>query len=410
MYFFIPFWIGIKFINSCYRNKIISLISFFSILGIAFGISSLIIVLSIMNGFQKELNNRILSLIPHGEIKVSSKNLNQSIALIKKVPEVYKINTYITFIGLIENKKKIKTIQIKGIDFYSEKKFSNLMNFVKYNWKDFLYNKDCIVLGKKIAKKINIKLNDWITIITMKNGKDNNDISKIKKTKLKVVGMIDSQGILDSILGIIPISKIYNFIDSNYEIVIAIKINNPLNINNVLNKILAHLNYKADVKSWINSYGYIYNDIIIVKTIAYIAMIMVILISCFNNVSVLIMLIKNKNKEIAILQTLGASKKFINNIFIFYGFIFAIISSSIGFFCGIIMTMNINSIIKGIESIIRKKIFNEDTYFIDFIPSEIKNSDLLIILIISFILCILSTYYPAKRANSITPINLLNKF
>lgn len=414
MFLSLSAWIGKRFIHGCRRKGIVALISLISIIGISFGTAILIIVLSTMNGFEKELNIRVLSLIPQGEIEFIKNNEKwKSILLaINKLPEISYSTPYINFLGLIEYKKKIKTIQIKGINKNLENKFNNLNKFIdKKTWNLFFKNKNQIIIGNGIAKILNIKFKDWITVSL--NGKINKkNILNIKKIKLQVIGIFNTQSSLDYNLGIITLFDAQKYLDISKNNItgITFKVNNPFLIKETLKKILNFINADIYFNNWLDQYDYIYRDIIIVKIIAYISMTMVVLLACFNNISVLLIIIKDKNKDIAILKTLGLKKVLIKKIFLWYGFIIGLIGNLLGLTLGILITINSNILINTIEYLFQGiKIFNTNTYFINFLPSEIKLSDIIKSFSITMILSLLASFYPSYRAVNLTIISLLKK-
>lgn len=414
MFFSLSSWIGKRFIYGCRRKSIVSLISLISIIGISSGVAILIIVLSTMNGFEKELNLRIISLIPQGEIEFAEKNKKwkQIFFDINKLPEISYSSPYIDFLGLIEHKKKTKTIQIRGISIYLENKFNNLNKFIeKKSWNNFIKNKNQIIIGNGIAKFFKINIKDWITItLTEKINKKN--ILNIKKINLQVVGFFKTQGTLDYNLGIVPLVDAQKYLGFSKKSItgITIKVKNPFFIKKTLKKILKFINSDVYINNWLDQYSYIYRDIIFVKTIVYIAMTMVVLLSCFNNISVLIIITKDKNKDIAILKTLGIKNILIKKIFLWYGFLIGFIGNLLGLIIGILISINSNILINIIESLFKEvKIFSTNTYFIDFLPSELKLLDIIKTFLITIILSLISSFYPSHRAVSLTPIFLLKK-
>lgn len=414
MFFSLSSWIGKRFIYGCRRKSIVSLISFISIIGISFGTAILIIVLSSMNGFEKELNNRVISLIPQGEIEFlkNNKKWKKIFFSINKLSEISYSSPYVDFLGLIENKKKTKTIQIRGIIPYLENKFNNLSQFIeKKYWNKFIKNKKQIIIGYGVAKFLNINIKDWITIKLNKKTNKKNELN-IQKINLQVAGFLKTQGTLDYNLGIIPLSDAQKYLGiSNNSITgITIKVKHPLSIKKTLKKLLNFIHSDIYISNWLDQYSYIYRDIILIKTIVYIAVIMVVLLACFNNISVLIIITKDKNKDIAILKTLGIQNIFIKKVFLWYGLLIGLIGNVLGLTLGICISIYSNILINIIEFLFKEvKIFNKNTYFIDFLPSELKLLDIVKSFIITMLLSLFSSFYPSSRAVSLIPIYLLKK-
>lgn len=411
---FFSLWIGKSFIIGCNRKEIVSFISLISTIGISFGISTVIIVLSIMHGFENELNKRVISVIPHIEIEsIKNKTISISewkniLSIVKKIPEVSGATPYISFLGLIEHKKKLKAIQVRGLEINLENEFSSLKKFIKNDsWLNLESNKNHVIIGNEIAKYLCLKIYDWITIIV--NINKNNKLIEPKRISLQIIGILHTHGVIDNTLAIVPISDAQKYFEIKNNITgIAIKSNNAFNIDTLLYNIKKQTNFNFYIKSWIDKYGYIYRDITMIRTIVYIAMIMVITIACFNNISILIMIIKDKSKDIAILKTLGASNFLIKKIFLWYGLIIGILGSFLGTVIGVVISLNINIFIKIIEYFFGNILFIKSTYFIDFVPSELNYLDIFFVLTITIILSIIISYYPSRKANTINLVSILN--
>lgn len=410
IFFSLPNWIGKRFIIGCNRKSIISFVSIISIISLSFSIALLIVVLSVMHGFENELKKRILFLVPHIEMIFNNqKNFQwkKIISTVQKIPKISNVTPYVNFVGFIENKNKLKAVQIKGLNINLEKNSSTLLNFIKKKSCVFFNNgKNQIILGKEVAKYLDIQLNDWVTIIFNKNNK----LINYKHIFLKVIGILETNSIIDNNFAIIPLSDAQKYLNIKNSITgIAIKADNPFDINMISNIILKKFNFNFYITNWMNKYGDIYREIIMIKTLTYIAMTIIIIIIFINNISILIMIMKDKTKDIAILKTLGAKNFLIKKIFLYYSLIISLISGVIGISVGIIISFNINIFIKIIEYIFDKTLFFNNIYFINFLPSELKFIDIYFIISIIIILSILVSFYPSKQANSISLISLINK-
>ncbi|AMA64638.1 Lipoprotein-releasing system transmembrane protein LolE [Candidatus Arsenophonus lipoptenae] len=407
--------IAFRFIQSTKKNSLISLISIISILCIVLGITTLIIGLSAINGFEYELKNRILSIIPHGEITAINQpylNWNNDLIKIQKTPGVVAVSPYINFIGLLEKKNILKIIKIIGVDLSSEKTVSSLPNFILGDaWKEFKQKNNEIILGHGIAKELQILPGDYIYILNINNTYDKDKLyfQQLHKNLVKVIGVFKLNGMLDNQLAIVPLQDAQNYLGYNNGINgFKIKVNNIFKANKIVYNAGINTGNFITIKSWITDYGYMYNDIRMVRGIIYIAMILLISVACFNIISTLLTILKNKSIDIAILKTYGAKNYFIYAIFLWYGLIIGIIGCFFGLLIGISISLNLTDITKYIENIIGHPILSSDIYFIDFLPSKVRIIDILFIISITLILSILSSLYPAKKAITIAPARILN--
>ncbi|HDN2510120.1 TPA: lipoprotein-releasing ABC transporter permease subunit LolE [Providencia rettgeri] len=403
---------AIRFSRGRRRTGMVSLVSIVSTLGIVLGVAVLIIGLSAMNGFERELNNRVLSVVPHGQIyavKPPYKDWDFAEQVIRKTPGVEGVSPYVNFTGLLERGANLKAIQVMGVSPETQSQVSALPQFVLNDaWKDFAAGNQSIILGQGVADALNVKQGDWVTIM-IPNTDESLKIQQPKRIRVQVAGIFKLSGLLDHQLALIPLEDAQQYLDygdgiSGFEI----KAENPFEADKVVYDAGLKTMHHVIVKSWIGDYGYMYNDIQMVRSIMYLAMILVIGVACFNIVSTLVMAVKDKSSDIAVLRTLGAKDGQIRAIFLWYGLLGGLVGSLIGVVLGVLVSVNLTSIIKGLETVLGHPILSGDVYFIDFLPSELHIMDVVYVLITTIILSLLASWYPARRASKLDPARILS--
>ncbi|MCL6323834.1 lipoprotein-releasing ABC transporter permease subunit LolE [Pectobacterium polaris] len=404
--------IGLRFSRGRRRGGMVSLISVISTLGIALGVAVLILGLSAMNGFERELNNRILAVVPHGEIAPVNQPFDgwqDILPKIEQVPGVAAAAPYINFTGLLENGAKLQAVQVKGVDPQQEKRLSALPNYVLNDaWQRFRAGEQQVIIGQGVAKALNVTEGDWVTVM-IPNSDPEMKLMQPKRIRLHVSGILQLSGQLDHGLALIPLADAQQYLDMGQSVTgIAIKANDVFSANKLVRDAGEVTNAYVSIRSWIGTYGYMYRDIQMVRTIMYLAMILVIGVACFNIVSTLVMAVKDKSSDIAVLRTLGAPDGLIRAIFIWYGLLAGLLGSVIGAVIGVIVTLQLTPIIRGIEALIGHKLLSGDIYFIDFLPSELHLMDVFIVLGTSLVLSLIASWYPARRASRIDPARVLS--
>ncbi|WP_405078299.1 lipoprotein-releasing ABC transporter permease subunit LolE [Pectobacterium carotovorum] len=404
--------IGLRFSRGRRRGGMVSLISVISTLGIALGVAVLILGLSAMNGFERELNNRILAVVPHGEIAPVNQPFDgwqDILPKIEQVPGVAAAAPYINFTGLLENGAKLQAVQVKGVDPQQEKRLSALPNYVLNNaWQRFRAGEQQVIIGQGVAKALNVVEGDWVTVM-IPNSDPEMKLMQPKRIRLHVSGILQLSGQLDHGLALIPLADAQQYLDMGQSVTgIAIKASDVFSANKLVRDAGEVTNAYVSIRSWIGTYGYMYRDIQMVRTIMYLAMILVIGVACFNIVSTLVMAVKDKSSDIAVLRTLGAPDGLIRAIFIWYGLLAGLLGSVIGAVIGVIATLQLTPIIQGIEALIGHKLLSGDIYFIDFLPSELHLMDVFIVLGTSLVLSLIASWYPARRASRIDPARVLS--
>ncbi|HBI11046.1 MAG TPA: lipoprotein-releasing system transmembrane subunit LolE [Franconibacter pulveris] len=404
--------IGLRFSRGRRRSGMVSLISIISTIGIALGVAVLIVGLSAMNGFERELNNRILAVVPHGEIEPVNQPWNgwgDVLQRVEKVKGVAAAAPYINFTGLVESGVNLRAIQVKGVDPQQEKRLSALPNFVQNNaWQSFKAGEQQIILGKGVADALKVKQGDWISIM-IPNADAAHKLLQPKRVRLHVAGILQLSGQLDHSFAMIPMQDAQQYLEMGDSVTgIAIKVNDVFNANKLVRDAGEVTNAYVYIKSWIGTYGYMYRDIQMIRAIMYLAMVLVIGVACFNIVSTLVMAVKDKSSDIAVLRTLGAKDGLIRAIFVWYGLLAGLLGSVSGVVVGVLASWQLTGIIRFLETLLGHHFLSGDIYFIDFLPSELHWLDVVYVLVTALLLGLLASWYPARRASRIDPARVLS--
>lgn len=403
---------ALRFSRGKKRSGMVSLISIFSTMGIALGVAVLIIGLSAMNGFERELHNRVLAIVPHGDIRpfnASDYQVNDVISNIEKNSNVVGASAFVTFTGLVESGINLETIQIKGFLPEQEKKITALPNFVTDDaWNKLFPDQDMMILGAGIAKRLNVKTGDSVTIIIPNNSTDTK-IQQPKRIRLKIIGLIQLGGLVDNNLGLIHLRDAQKYLAMTDEVTgFGVKLQDPFTADIDIRNIGLGLNIPLEYDTWVSQYGFMYQDIKMVRGIMYLAMVLVMSVACFNIVSTLVVAVKDKSTDIAILRTLGATNKYVLSIFIWYGVLSGLIGTVIGCVIGILSSIFLTTIIQFIEKMVGIQFLSADIYFVDFLPSEVHSVDIIIVFVTSIVLSLLASLYPANRAIKLEPARILS--
>ena len=411
-----PFFISWRYQRGKQKNPLVALISKFSAIGIALGVAVLIVGLSAMNGFERELNSRILAVVPHTEITVNPhdneatlnhwQNLAERLKTNKKITA---LSPFVSFTALVENGNKLKVVQVKGVDKQAEDQVSSLGKFVEGNgWQKFA-EEGGLVLGSGIAKELDVKAGDWVSLlISQPNGED--QIAQPNRERVQVTAILRLDGQLDHSYALLALPQAQELMGYREDQItgVELKIDDPFKVQEMDYSMLSDYPQLLYIQNWVAKFGYMYRDIQLIRTVMYIAMVLVIGVACFNIVSTLIMAVKDKQGDIAIMRTLGANNGFIKQIFIWYGLLAGMKGCLIGIVLGVVLALNLTPIIQGIETLLGKKLLSDGIYFVDFLPSELHWFDVVLVLVAALVLSFLSSFYPASRAAKLQPAQVLS--
>lgn len=411
-----PFFISWRYQRGKQKNPLVALISKFSAIGIALGVAVLIVGLSAMNGFERELNSRILAVVPHTEITVNPhdneatlnhwQNLAERLKTNKKITA---LSPFVSFTALVENGNKLKVVQVKGVDKQAEDQVSSLGKFVEGDgWQKFA-EEGGLVLGSGIAKELDVKAGDWVSLlISQPNGED--QMAQPNRERVQVTAILRLDGQLDHSYALLALPQSQELMGYREDQItgVELKIDDPFKVQEMDYSMLSDYPQLLYIQNWVAKFGYMYRDIQLIRTVMYIAMVLVIGVACFNIVSTLIMAVKDKQGDIAIMRTLGANNGFIKQIFIWYGLLAGMKGCLIGIVLGVVLALNLTPIIQGIETLLGKKLLSDGIYFVDFLPSELHWFDVVLVLVVALVLSLLASLYPASRAAKLQPAQVLS--
>jgi len=393
------------------QQRFISFISMSSTVGIALGCFVLILLLSVMNGFEKELTNRILSVIPHGELYSVDKrgidNLDAQRYRLEQDERIARVTPYTKLTGMLQYKGELKAIELTGIiaadnQQYFEDRVS------QPQWLSFQANDKGVLIGQGIAEKLGVQPGDAVQVLVPVA---TNDLTfKAPKTiTLTVSGFLSIGGELDNLVGLMHLDMASNAAEIRSKAQgMQFTFNDAYSANEIMREIGYSYPQAVYMSDWTRTQGHLYNDIQLVRAVVYIALVLVIGVACFNIVSSLVMAVREKQAAIAILKTMGATDSLIRTIFILQGIINGVVGITTGVLLALLVAPNLSAIVLFVENALGIEVLSGDIYFIDFLPSELHWGDVGITVALALTLCVLATLYPAQKAVKISPSSALH--
>ncbi len=399
-----------RFLFSKKSDGYVSIFSWFSIIGISLGVAAIIIVMSVMNGFRIDLTNRIIGLNSHLNIFSNEKILdkNNIDLLIDQINQSSYISYYrvLEAKGMLINNDNSQGVLIKGYDKFSKNHYLS-DSIIQGNL--ITNKKNGVVIGDSLANILNITLGDNLKLAIPKT--DKTILGNIPRFKtLEVVGIFDL-GLYEYDSNLIFLSsnlvrKLLNFEDTHYN-KIEFFTKNPNEIElfkKEIQTIISSLRLNYFAVSWKDINKTLINALKVEKNVMFIILSLIILVASLNIISGLIIFVKEKNKDIGILKTIGMSNKSIVKIFFTIGISIGLIGSFIGVLIGVVFSLNIKSIQKFLEKMLDTKLFSEEVYYLSSLPSKISINEIIAVLLTAIVIAIISTIFPALRSAKIDPI------
>ena len=410
-------FLGLRYIANRQGKGFTSFISASSTLGITLGVMILILVLSAMNGFERVLAQHLLSIVPHSElisVNEPMEDWQTVINDINKNPNVIGAAPVIKMQGMMQKGAKLKGLELRGVDPQLELTVSSIGRYISAgDWQD-LNQENSVVIGARIAKKLNVELGDSVQMLLppLKRGKQTNQqVSALTKRNLTIVGIFKFGGEIDSnqaYVSLTQASKILQF--QNGEVQgIRISVANVFDAPLIARNVAYTLDNYLYIYDWTRTQGHLYNDIQLVRMVMFVVLVLVIAVASFNIVSTLIMSVNEKKSDIAILKTMGASSSTIMLTFILQGITNGILGCLVGGGLGVYLAKNLTEFSTAIENFIGVKFLSGDVYFIDFLPTYVNQSDVVITISTALFLTFIATLYPAWRATKIEPAQVLGQ-
>ena len=394
------------------RNGFISFISGVSMLGIALGVAALIIVLSVMNGFQKEVRDRMLGVISHIEVFAPGgsalPDLAQTLAEVRQNPQVVGAAPFIAAQALLARGEDMKGVLVRGIDPALEGNVTDLAAQLKDSvFPRLISGEFGVVLGGELARAMGVRTGDTVTLIAPSGQVTPAGVVPRLK-QMTVVGTFDSGHFeFDSALVLMHQDDAGRIFRLEGPTGIRVKLQNLHLARQVATQLVGSLSGDLLVRDWTRQNRTWFAAVQLEKRMMFIILTLIVAVAAFNLVSTLVMTVTDKRADIAILRTLGASPASIMGVFMVQGAMVGVIGTLSGLALGLGVAFNIDVIVPALERLLNASFLPRDIYLISRMPSEPQYADIMPIVVISLVLAFLATLYPSWRASRVNPAEAL---
>ncbi len=410
---FRPFFlfIGARYTNFKRRDHFITFISVVSMIGIALGVTVLITVLSVMNGFTKEIRSRILSITPHVMVSGWGENLQNWQGLSDKLmlhKDVEAAGPYVDGQGMLTRGKDVRGIVVKGVEPGAIDAVFPLRSTLKVGSVDDLKEGSFnVIIGSYLARLLGVNVGDTVTLVIPEVTVSMAGVAPRLK-RLNIVGIFEVGYIYDSGFVFMNIADAAKIFKTQGGITgIQLRLDDPFAAPRVAKELYDEMHGLYNVVDWTLLNSTYFSAVKMEKTMMFFTLIMILAIAVFNLISTLVMVVTDKRADIGVLRALGASARKIMAIFICQGAIIGFIGTILGVVGGIALALNVSELVAAVERAFRVKFLSADVYFISFLPSDLQTHDVVLIAASAMVLSLLATIHPAWRAANVQPAEAL---
>lgn len=407
-------FIGLRYTRAKTKNHFISFISLVSMIGIALGVMVLITVLSVMNGFDREIRGRVFSMVP--PVTVSS--VSGTIAgwqplqsIVSQSPDVTASAPFVTGQVLLSYGGVVQPAVISGILPDEEKHISALAEkMVEGQLSALTPDSFGIVLGEALADHLAISVGDKVTVVTPQVSlSPAGVIPRFKRFNVVGIFRAGSGFGFDAGMGFVNLTDAQKLLGYAPDTVNGLHLNikNVYAAQRVAQALMPMLSDNANVTTWADQFGEFFHAVQLEKTMMFFILMLIVAVAAFNLVSSLVMVVNEKQSDIAILRTFGASPKTIMAIFMVQGGLVGVFGTLLGVITGLLLAYNVTDIVNWIEKVFHVQFLSSSVYFVNYLPSQIEWSDVMIISIFSLFMSLIATMYPAWRAAKMDPVESL---
>lgn len=396
--------IGLRYSMDRSGNQLVSFLSRLSMLGLILGVALLVVVLSVMNGFDQEMRSRILSLVPHITFQPWQQDIGDWQTLkadVEQHPSVTAAAPFLQGNVMLIKGSAVEPSLLLGINAAAERKVSRVGDFVDLGLLEG--NREGLVLGQALAQKLGVEVGESISLGIPQSG----DTKDVRFAKLPVLATVATGTELDQQLLLSSLETAARLLPSDQALSLRVSINDVFNAPRVAWELASVHGQDYIIRDWSQQFGNMYHAIQMSRKLVVVMLLAVVAVAIFNVVSTLVMVVNDKSADIAILRSQGASQGDILRIFLVYGAVIAGVGALAGGVLGVLLALGIGDIVAAIENALDMKLLQSDVYPINYLPSAIRWGDIASVCGTAYVMSLVATLYPAWRASRMPPAEAL---
>ena len=403
----VELFVGLRYLRAKRRNRFVSFITLISLIGIALGVAALIVILSVMNGFEGELRSRLLSMSAHGQVAASDGPIRDWRSLVDDVAEEPGLAAAAPFVqieGMIQSGRDLKAVLIHGVEpVYEQALSGSQINFLEGDLEALRPGDRSIILGRLLALDLGVRLGDGVVLLIPRPVGDGTLEPVLERFVLRGVfeaGLQDH----DAVLGLVNVRDAAGIVGLDDAVsAVRFRADDVMQAPAIAAGLADRLGREIVTSDWTTENESYFRAIRLEKMMMSLILSLIIGVAAFNIVASLVMVVTDKTNDIAVLRTLGMRAGGIVRVFFIQGAMIGWMGVFVGVLLGVVLAVNVPTIVPYLEQLMGFQIMPGDVYYVSRIPSELESRDVVIIAVAAFILTSLATLYPARRAALVNP-------
>lgn len=391
-------------------NRLQRFLRIAAVSGVALGCLVLVLVLSVMNGFQKVLTERFLSLVPQVEliaVKGELKRPKSLTSLAESNAQVLAVAPFRNINALAVSGEHLNALALRGIDLEKEKQVSGIGRLISAEMtRDFEANPNSLILGQALADKLKVKVGQELSILVAPPG--TGGLSTPRRHRLTLVGVVKVGGQLDYSLAYLPIATANGWKEMQRPEGLRLKVRDVFAADQVARDVGYRAHEGLYMDNWTRTQGHLYQDIQMVRVIIYLVVGLIMLVASFNIISLLMVTVREEAPQIAMLRSLGARQSTITGLFLWRGGMLGGLGVVLGTGLGLLLAMALPTLVSGWEQLTGSTVLAGDIYFTDTLPTQVHLVDALVTALLALLVALAATLYPALHAARLQPARVLS--
>jgi lipoprotein-releasing system permease protein len=411
LFYPLSIFLGLRYGTARQGSPLVAFLSRVSAVGLALGVALLILVLSVMNGFDREMRHRILAMVPHASIMAPGgiEDWSEVVALAEQADGVVGAAPYVQLQAMLMAGDRARAVMLQGVIPEREAAMSIVEEtMVEGSLRTMAIDDNAVIMSRVLADQLGVAVGKSIALVLPRSASAGNGRLAPMIYRAEVAGIYQSNTEIDNFMAYLPLGFAQQLGQLGTSVHgVQLKVSDLMSANRIAREVLKQLPPEMFVQDWMRTHGNLFEAIQLSKKLVSLLVFIIIAVAAFNVVTAMIMVVRDKQGDIAILQTMGLAQPDIMKLFIFQGLVIGLVGTTIGAVIGVLLATNITALVQGLEGLLDYQFLKSEVYPVTYLPADIRVGDIVLVCGTALALTLLATIYPAWRASRLLPAEVL---